>query len=287
MRAHRYADRFSVVHVETTGPLAEAVHKSSSVDALLVSLTVRPIAAINHRLWVDGKLVTTGRIPAFRANVIDLAAEPAIWANQGVHYVHFHVRRAAVDEAAKALGYERMGGFRVAIAQQDIVLAQITKTLLPALDRSTRSTPLALDQLELIVGAHIVQRYGASHLRRPTATAGLAAWQRRRATELLRENLDGKLRLAALAGACDLSVSHFARCFRASFGVSCHGWLTERRLERARELLARTNVPLVEVATQSGFADQAAFTRTFRRVVGEPPGQWRREHGARGARRRK
>src|SRR5579863_456207 len=42
MREHRYADRFSVVRVETTGPLPDAVHKSSSVPALLVSVFVRP-----------------------------------------------------------------------------------------------------------------------------------------------------------------------------------------------------------------------------------------------------
>jgi len=84
----------------------------------------------------------------------------------------------------------------------------------------------------------------------------------------LRENLDGTVRLADVAQACDLSVSHFARSFKASFGVSCHRWLTETRVERAKELLTATNAPLVVVALQSGFGDQAAFTRTFHRLVG-------------------
>ena len=96
---------------------------------------------------------------------------------------------------------------------------------------------------------------------------------------MLRENLDGRIRLAALAQTCDLSVSHFARAFKASFGVTCHRWLTERRIERAQELLASTRMSLEEIASQSGFADQAAFTRVFRRFVGVPPGLWRRENG--------
>jgi AraC-like DNA-binding protein len=58
-----------------------------------------------------------------------------------------------------------------------------------------------------------------------------------------------------LARACDLSVSYFARSFKASFGVSCHRWLLERR-ERAQELLALTDRPLVEVGGQSGFGDR-------------------------------
>ncbi|MGO9839353.1 MAG: hypothetical protein ACLP1X_34670 [Polyangiaceae bacterium] len=79
MRAHRYADRFSIARVETTGPLANAVHKSSSVPALLVSVFVRPVAPPSYQLWVDGTIVPTGSIPAFHANVVDLDAEPATW----------------------------------------------------------------------------------------------------------------------------------------------------------------------------------------------------------------
>jgi AraC-like DNA-binding protein len=95
----------------------------------------------------------------------------------------------------------------------------------------------------------------------------------------LQENLDGTVRLADLARECQLSVGHFARSFKASFGVTCHQWLTERRIESAKHLLALTNSSLADVASHSGFSDQAAFTRTFHRLVGVTPGQWRREHG--------
>jgi AraC-like DNA-binding protein len=278
MRAHRYADRFSIARVETTGPLANAVHKSSSVPALLVSVFVRPVVPPSYQLWVDGAIVPTGSIPAFHANVVDLDAEPAMWGAGGIDHVHFHVRRAAIDDAAADLGYERIGGIRLSIAEEDMVLAQFTKSILPILGGDARTSPLALDHLELLVGAHVMQRYGASRPSRTVVPGGLAPWQRRRARELLRENLDGTIRLADVAQACELSVSHFARSFKASFGVSCHRWLTERRIERTQELLAATDTPLVDVANQAGFADQAAFTRTFSRLVGLSPGRWRREH---------
>ncbi len=281
LRTHRYADRFSAVRVETTGPLAHAVRKSSSVPALLVSVFTRPIALLDYRLWIDGKSVETGPIAAFRANVIDLAAEPEAWANRGFETVHLHIRRRALDEVARDLGYERTGATRPLVAGEDIVLAQVAKNLLPRLGRRTRSSSLAMDHLELIIAAHLVQRQGATRRRRSATAAGLANWQRERATELLRENLDGSVRLAELARECDLSMSHFARSFKASFGVTCHQWLTGRRLERAKELLASTNLPLAEVASDAGFGDQPAFTRTFHRVIGATPREWRREHGAR------
>ncbi len=278
MRTHRYTDRFSAVRVETTGRLPDAVHKSSSVAALLVSMSLRPVAEPDYRLWVDGKVVPTGRIPPFRVNVIDLDARPAMWADQGVHYVHFHLRRSCIDEAAADLGYDRVGGFRLAVAHEDIVLAQITRIIAPFLGRSA-PPPIAFDLLELILAAHVAQRFGGARHRRAAARGGLSAWQRRRSLELLRENLAGHVRLADLARASDLSVSHFARSFKASFGVTCHRWLVERRVERAQDLLARTDRSLVDIAGQSGFGDQAAFTRTFHRLVGVTPGRFRRDRG--------
>jgi len=281
LRHCRADNRFAVWRVECTGPLPEPVRKSSDVPALLVSMSLRALPAKDYRLWVDGKVVPTPRIAAFRANVIDLAAEPNIWSTLGLHYVHFHLRRSVIDDVAADLGYESAGPFRLSVVVPDLALAQITRSTLPYLGKGAGAHPLALDQLELILGAHVLQRYGAPRQRRTVAMTGLAAWQRRRAAGLLAENLDGSVRLVDLARECELSVSHFARSFKASFGVTCHVWLTERRIERAKELLARTSEPLVDVATRSGFGDQAAFTRTFHRMVGVTPGHWRREHAMR------
>jgi AraC family transcriptional regulator len=278
LRSTCYADRFSVVRVETTGPLAEAIHKSSSVPALLLSMFVKPVAAANYRLWFDDKIVPTGRIQAFRANVVDLAGAPAMWGGCGVDYVHFHVRHGVIDDTAAVIGFERVGNFRLSIAEEDIVLAQLTRSVLPFLGPGAAPSPLALDHLELIVAAHVIQRYSSARRRRHSVGYRLAPWQSRRATELLRENLGGKIGLADVAQACGLSVSHFARSFKETLGVSCHRWLTERRIERAQALLVNTSTPLVEIAIQAGFADQPAFTRTFGHVVGVTPARWRREH---------
>ena len=285
LTTHRYADRFSAVRVETTGALIEPVRKSSSVPAVLVSVFVQPVAGRGYRLWVDGATVPTGPIPAFRSNVIDLAAEPATWGAAGIDYVHFHVRYDAIDETAADLGYDRVGAVRPVVAKDDMVLAQIAKNVLPFLEerasasgRASASDLLALDRLELILGAHVVQRYGTMKRRRTASTGGLAGWQRRRATELLHANRDGHVRLAHLARACGLSVSHFARAFKASFGVPCHRWQTEHRIQRAQELLTMKSLTLADIADRCGFGDQAAFTRTFHRLVGLTPGRWRREH---------
>ena len=79
-----------------------------------------------------------------------------------------------------------------------------------------------------------------------------------------------------LATACSLSASHFGRCFRLSFGTSVHQRLIQLRIEHAKDLLSQTKRTLVEIASLSGFCDQAAFTRTFSRIEHMTPSRWRR-----------
>ena len=277
----RIDDRFHISLVETTGPLGDQVRKCSSVPAMLVSMSLAPLAAADYRLRVDGKVVPTPDVASYRAHVIDLGAEPQIWAGTPLSYVHFHVRRSSIEQVAADLGYERPGGFRMAIVEADVVLASITKSIVPGLGAGAAPPAIALDQLELILGAHLLQRYSGAKPKLGPVAGGLARWQKRRAEELLRENLAGRVRLADLARECELSVSHFARAFKVSFGVSCHRWLLRQRVERARELLVRSEASLVEIAARCGFGDQASFTRTFTRFVGVAPGRWRRERSER------
>jgi AraC family transcriptional regulator len=91
--------------------------------------------------------------------------------------------------------------------------------------------------------------------------------------ELIDSNLDGELRLSCLAEECGLFVSHFSR----SFGVPVHRYLIARRVERAKFLLRSSSAPLAEIALESGFADQAPFSRSFRAVVGTSPMRWLNE----------
>jgi AraC-like DNA-binding protein len=90
--------------------------------------------------------------------------------------------------------------------------------------------------------------------------------------------MHGRIRLSDLARECGLSPSHFARSFKTSFGVSTHRWLTQHRIDYTKRLMSQTSMSLTEIAIQSGFNDQAAFTRTFHQLAGVSPGRWRRHY---------
>jgi transcriptional regulator GlxA family with amidase domain len=115
----------------------------------------------------------------------------------------------------------------------------------------------------------------------PRATGrGLAEWQADLALRLLREDSAGDIPVVALARSCGLSRSHFIRAFKISMGLPPHHWLMRHRIERARELLARTNESIAEIAISCGFADQSHLTRVFRALVGVSPAAWRRQRRA-------
>jgi len=85
-------------------------------------------------------------------------------------------------------------------------------------------------------------------------------------------------RLARVSG---VSEAHFARSFKQAFGVPPHRYLLTRRVERAKTLLRETDLPITEIAFQTGWASLGTFGRTFRDVTGESPGAMRaRERAA-------
>jgi transcriptional regulator GlxA family with amidase domain len=87
----------------------------------------------------------------------------------------------------------------------------------------------------------------------------------------LSENINLTM-LSALAG---VSMHHFAREFKRSAGVTPHHYLTQKRVERAQEMLAQTDLALSEIAYATGFADQSHLARHFRHMVGTTPREFR------------
>ena len=107
------------------------------------------------------------------------------------------------------------------------------------------------------------------------ARGGLPPGAMRRVREYVETHLSESMDLAELAAVAGLSVYHFARAFKQSAGVTPHHYLVRRRIERAQEMLARSDLALSEVALVTGFSDQSHLARHFRQLVGVTPGQFR------------
>jgi AraC family transcriptional regulator len=249
--------------------------------AYVVSVHLNHANSREWELWTDGKYTKTGAWPVGGVAMCDLESNSSIRNPGPIDWIHYNVPRATLNSLTDDARMPRAKRLHCVYGSSDPILYHLTQLILPCLDRPEIFSPLFMDSFTLMICSHLVERYAQIREAITQIKGGLSPWQTRRVVELLREHLDGGLTLATLAEECRLSVSHFARSFRRSFGTSAHHYLILHRVEAAKALLSETNSSLVEIAAQTGFSDQAALTRTFANVVGATPGKWRREHSRR------
>lgn len=125
---------------------------------------------------------------------------------------------------------------------------------------------------ELVARLFADPRHAAAESR--LAKGGLAPHVRRRLEDHIEAHLDETVRLRDLARIAGLSEFHLQRLFRASYGVSPHGWMAHRRIARAKSLL-REGEEIAAVAAACGYASQSHLTRAFRQGTGVTPAAWR------------
>ena len=134
------------------------------------------------------------------------------------------------------------------------------------LDWHDADAALALQQLTLDVQSRLLSDHATQRTPLREVKGGLSPAARRRVIDCVETRLADGLGLSDLAEAACLSDYHFARMFKASFGMSPHAWVMQRRVERARHLLARGGMGLEMVAQQCGYAHLSHMNAALKRA---------------------
>ena len=273
--------QLAITRLVARSGIPERTASIPSERAYVVSVHLNHANSGEWELWTDGKYIKTGVWPVGGVAMCDLESNTSIRNPGPIDWIHYLVPRATLDALTDDAGTPGVKPLHCVYGTSDPVLHHLTQLMLPCLNRPEMFSQLFMDSFTLMVCSHLVKQYGQLREASPQIKGGLAPWQSRRVVELLQQHLDGQVTLTTLAEQCRLSVSHFARSFRRSFGTSPHRYLILRRVEIAKTLLTETNNSLVEIAAQTGFSDQAALTRTFAAIVGATPAKWRRENSRR------
>lgn len=99
----------------------------------------------------------------------------------------------------------------------------------------------------------------------------VAYWRIRRALDYLRDNYKEEFSLCRLSEIAGLSKYYLDRAFKRATGYPPYAYITLLRIERAKQLLSTTHMPIVEIALEVGFSDQSHFTNAFKRFTGVTP----------------
>ncbi|AMJ59942.1 hypothetical protein AXW83_06215 [Bosea sp. PAMC 26642] len=134
---------------------------------------------------------------------------------------------------------------------------------------------------ETMAGAltlYIANRF--DRLRAEDRSYALPPFKLRRIKDFVDANLGSKLSMSELATLCGLSERHFQRSFKVTTGVTPLSYVVKQRIERARLLLASTDVSIVSIGATVGFANPGHFARAFGDATGMTPSIYRKMSSA-------
>lgn len=135
----------------------------------------------------------------------------------------------------------------------------------------TSGSKLEVDATLLSVFGELAHRYAHEPLKRRSQKPEHRKIAR--AKEFLIENYQRVITLEELSNVVGLSPYHLLRTFRSTVGITPHDFLTQIRVEHSKRLLRRGG-SITDVAADTGFVDQAHFTRRFREIMGVTPGRY-------------
>jgi AraC family transcriptional regulator len=157
----------------------------------------------------------------------------------------------------------------------DPVLRGIAEQLRRHAAADTSEDPIFLQTALHVLATRLLRRHSVTSPSTQAEGGRLSRKRLHRVERYVHAHLDGDLSLDDLAQEVGLSKYHFARRFKERTGQSPYQFIIYERVRTARRLLRATTRPLAQIALDVGFSSQSHLTRTFKRHVGVPPGQYR------------
>lgn len=231
-------------------------------DTYAVCLTTAGVQAFDYRGAAE--ISTPGQVVVLHP---DETHDGHAGTEEGFGYRMLYVKPALIFEAVQAV-YRRAGW--LPFVRTPVVTNPRLSTAIMSAFQDTYE-PLALDSLIVQVAEGLVT--ADSCYRHVSTTRHLDVTALRRAREFLDAEKTRVVRSSELEAVTGLTRYELARQFRALCGTSPYRYLLMRRLDFARDLIARQR-PLAEVALEAGFADQAHFTRMFKAAFGLTPARY-------------
>ncbi len=156
------------------------------------------------------------------------------------------------------------------------IIESMARMAFDELQRSSEATGsnLYADSLANLLAVQLLREHSTHRLPpEKQYVNGLTNKKLGQVLDLIESNLAEDLSLKILANVVGLSEYHFLRMFKQSTGYTPHQYVINQRIERAKELLKKTDMSITEIAYLLGFSTPAHFTHHFRRKTGVTPSE--------------
>lgn len=154
---------------------------------------------------------------------------------------------------------------------RDELVRQLARSLIAEFEQDLTPDQVYVESLTHTLIAHLIRKYSVAGIKLPSASCGLPPRKLARVIEYINDHLGESLSLEVIAKVADISPSYFLTLFKQSTGLAPHQYVITQRIEQAKALLTQTRMPIAEIASRAGFADQSHLTRLMRRHTGLTP----------------
>lgn len=222
-------------------------------------------------------------VVAPRQFLIIPAHQDSQWQRQGSsEMLMIYLRHEMLEQISSEVFGREDVQIALRLGATDPLLEQLALAVLRALQQpDPLATNLYVDGLATAIGAQLVRAHSREVSRsvRQGAWPSFAARGFERLRDFIEASLDQDLSLDVLAEEAGVSVYALPRAFRHHFGATPHQYVLARRMARARELLADTDLPICEVALETGFSSQSHLASSFKNHTGVTPNAYRKTSG--------
>jgi len=211
-----------------------------------------------------------GRVAVGSVCILPARSRHAAYFPGEAEYLSLYIEPALVARAGGASPAE--------IVEQcvaDPIINQIGMALRAELASEGLNGQLYAESLANVLAVHLLRHYSATRAVARPFTGGLTAYKLRRTLDFISDNLERHISLGEIATQVGMSSFHFAREFKKATGLAPHQYLIHKRVERAKLLLAQSQLPIVEISLRTGFTNQSHFTRLFRKLTSITPAAFR------------
>ncbi|MDQ3062042.1 MAG: AraC family transcriptional regulator [Acidobacteriota bacterium] len=206
-------------------------------------------------------------IPAYQPHTL-------LW-NQDTELVMFDLEPEFIERAAG----EAFRGSEVEIREESNIRDSFITQLGGALYSEFRSPSavgrIYIESLAVTLAVHLLRGYSVPAQNVREFSGGLSGAKLRLAIEYIDSNLDQNLSLTNIAETVGMSSYYFSRALKKSTGFAPHAYVVHQRIERAKQLLIETKLPIIDIALAVGYVNHSHFSTQFRKLIGISPTAYR------------
>ncbi|MDI6653606.1 AraC family transcriptional regulator [Gluconobacter japonicus] len=191
--------------------------------------------------------------------------------------LHLYLGLELVDRAAKSLNLTSSRiRMRDVSGGEDAFISGILSGLIAEMQSSVITNSLFVNGLLESLTVHLLRQYADARAKIKLRSTLLPTWKLRRVLDHMEAHLAEPFDLDCLAALCGMSRFHFSRSFRTTTGQTPSGWFIQHRVQKASEMLRKTNLSIIEIALGIGYDSPSHFAQVFRRVTGVTPRDYRK-----------